>query len=348
MTVYRNSNLTFKSAMQVASATYASGSRNNAGDSENNPIKLSDDSDSESNGDTDSGVLEISDASIRETKKRKRSQVSSKQHDIVYVTGESLKELNYNPKRIPDVPYVIQSSLKQKKMPYNALHKCVEKEHPRTGNINIETTVVTFEDLYNKLIGHARWLNDSIIAFYGRLLALKKASKANFPFIVDPLNFNSRRRHDLQNLSSFLDQNHKKGITTRILIPCNVNKNHWVLYQVDALNLHVLIYNTIRPEDETNAFRNILPPVIDLLTLLYEKQKMPGGPLVTENIEVFNIETPRQEELVNCGVYVCEMMRRICNGESVTRNRKRIFDNIETTRKLIYCSIVDKTLYVPE
>ena len=347
MTVYRNSNLTFKSAMQVASATYASGSRNNAGDSENNPITLSDDSESEWNGDTDSGVLEISGASIRETKKRKRSQVPSTQHDIVYVKGKSLKELNYSPNRVSDLPYVIHGSLKQEEMRYNELHERVEQEHPRTGNINIETIVVTFEDLNNRLIGHVRWLNDSIIAFYGRLLVLKKANKTNFPFIMDPLSFNSRGRHDLQQLSTFLDKN-RTTRTTRILIPCNVNENHWVLYQVDALNLHVLIYNTIKPKDETNAFRNILPPVIDLLTLLYEKQKMPGGPLDTENIKVFNIDTPIQKELVNCGVYVCEMMRRICNGESVTRNKKRIVDNIETTRKLIYCSIVDKTLYIPK
>ena len=305
--------------------------------------------------DTDSSVLEISGASISKTKSRKRPQVP--QHVIADVKGRSLKQYNYNAIRKSDRPYVIHGSLEEEEMLYETLLNRVEKKHTRTGNITIEkkhtrtgdeTTVVTFEELDERLIGPVRWLNDSIIAFYVRLLQSKQKNNKFPAFLMDPLMFNSRGRHDLRQLETFLDKNHNIGITTRILIPCNVNNNHWVLYQVDALNLHVLIYNTMKQKNETNAFRNILPPVIDLLKLLYEKQTMPGGPLDTANIKVFNIDTPIQTDKHNCGVYVCEMMRQICNGKSVTRDKKRIFDNIETTRRLMYCSIVDKTLYVRE
>lgn len=114
-----------------------------------------------------------------------------------------------------------------------------------------------------------------------------------------------------------------------ILIPVNVNNNHWILLHVDSANIIINVYDSMGVTKYEPAFVGYLAR---LHTHLYR--------LTTLIFRVKTCKTPLQEDGYNCGVAVCYLMHLIAiqnyNMEALPEKEDYAKRRIEINRQMIY------------
>ncbi|CAF0791302.1 unnamed protein product [Brachionus calyciflorus] len=192
-------------------------------------------------------------------------------------------------------------------------------ELDKTIVVKINKVEISQSDLL-RLQGNNK-LNDNIIETYQYLLT-KKMNTSYYAFPPSYYErFKNNRKKDAQPPKWVLKELQKADF---FLIPFLLNDNHWSLVLIDAIKQKVSNLDSLYEPSQTtidlikNHFNNTLPKLKIMVKWSSE-----------------NIKVPKQENLTDCGVYLCLYSRNLCLNKKKFEFNQTDIRTTETTLDLI-------------
>lgn len=187
--------------------------------------------------------------------------------------------------------------------------------------LKVAAEIMTVPD-FNSIIRHNGWLTDQAVNMYfkhvldARAMVLSKKNPSQRPwisvlcfFIADLLH-----EHDPHRAGQFIYKKYLKKVDLMkvrgIMVPHNINKNHWVLFTVDFDKKEMCLYDSIASARQKDISKMNLR--FDALKKYLTKRKellpttTPELNFATWKFKMTDTKNcTQQTDRYNCGVYCC-------------------------------------------
>ena len=179
------------------------------------------------------------------------------------------------------------------------------------------------EDLASK-----KWLNDMII---NAMLALFCSRPDADAIALSSFFFNDYEKGGYEKVRGWTHKKMPHGIFSKdmVLIPANMNGNHWVLFVIDNTTRSIEIYDSMVSIAEKSDYDKYINFLLDFIKNEQENHNLPF-----EYWDAVVMKSPQQNNGYDCGVFTIGMASTLVYSETFLdleggdsdENRSRIYD----------------------
>ncbi|KAF9022258.1 cysteine proteinase [Hymenopellis radicata] len=116
------------------------------------------------------------------------------------------------------------------------------------------------------------------------------------------------------------------GTCSRLLLPLNKNRNHWVLVCVDFNTAEFAILDSFVGSDEEYFSQQICGLLEHAVTLLRQNKEDISTPL---NLKRIDVQIPQQQNHFDCGIHTLAWMEHLLYGEPFPLTRVNTFSGTQ-------------------
>lgn len=157
------------------------------------------------------------------------------------------------------------------------------------------------------------WLNSSVIEYFLKLVEDGNSRIVSFsPFFITKLS-----ESGYVSVKRWMKMK-KKNIANdvdKILVPINVNGNHWVCSMIDLQKNKIFYLDSLcRTKNSPTAFR--------YMQRLKDYVIQESGGSLGKDIEMIHLESPQQSNGYDCGIFTLMNLLQLANDEAIVLNQK--------------------------
>ncbi|CAF1117201.1 unnamed protein product, partial [Brachionus calyciflorus] len=175
------------------------------------------------------------------------------------------------------------------------------------------------------------WLNDNIVNFYFNLLKTHSKKKL---FVFDSFFYYRLQQNGPKSVLHWY-KNENIFAYEMVLVPINVNNNHWILCSIDNLKCTVEVYDSFQEE-----YTNLIPNIKAYLNLKYTQYF--NLELTFHWVFSYANNIPTQTNTYDCGVFMCKFAEFLSKGSKLFTFLSK---DIDFYRKNILLSILNDYVY---
>lgn len=162
-----------------------------------------------------------------------------------------------------------------------------------------------------------KWLNSSVIEYFLKVIEDENPRIVSFsPFFITKLS-----ESGYTSVKRWMKMK-KKNINTdvdKILVPINVNGNHWVCAMVDLQKNKVFYMDSLcMTKNSPTAFR--------YMQRLKDYVMQESGGALGKDLEMIHLESPQQSNGYDCGIFTLMNLLQLANDEAIVLNQKNAND----------------------
>lgn len=154
---------------------------------------------------------------------------------------------------------------------------------------NIEVSVRDFKTLTPR-----RWLNDTIIEFFMKLIEKKTSKTVAFNSFF----YTNLSERGYQGVRRWMKKKKTEiGELDKIFVPVNLNQSHWALGMIDVPRKRIIYVDSLSNGPNAMSFAILS----DLQNYVIDESKAALG----SDFELENLNCPQQPNGFDCGIYLC-------------------------------------------
>lgn len=162
-----------------------------------------------------------------------------------------------------------------------------------------------------------KWLNSSVIEFFLKVIEDENPRVVSFsPFFITKLS-----ESGYTSVKRWMKMK-KKDIKTdvdKILVPINVNGNHWVCAMVDLQKDKIFYLDSLcTTRNSPTAFR--------YMQRLKDYVIQESGGSMGKDLEMIHLESPQQSNGYDCGIFTLMNLLQLANDEAIVLNQNNAND----------------------